>query len=229
MENQPQDTIIPPLSTGTKKSTRQQTPTQVFLDSVSQEHLIFCAFLDKGYAEDYLIQESMESPVDFKASTDPDTLYYHEAIVASDSDNFVESIIKEVDVHSERDHWELVLKEDVPTNENILDSVWAMKRKRDIKTRKVYKWMARLNIHGGQQELREVYVETHSPVVTQTTVRLLMLLSLIKRWQLRQEDFVMANPQTPIEFDMYMHLPHVITTKYGNSDTHVLKFKKNLY
>ena len=63
------------------------------------------------------------SLVDFKVSTDPDILYHHEAIVASDSDNFVESIIKEVDTHSERDHWKLVLKEYVPTNEHILDSV----------------------------------------------------------------------------------------------------------
>ena len=54
-----------------------------------------------------------------------------------------------------------------------------------------------------------------------------MLLSLIKRWKSRQEDFVMVNPQTPIEFDMYMHLPQGITTKHGNSDTHVLKLKKN--
>ena len=77
--------------------------------------------------------------------------------------------------------------------------------------------------------MREVYFETHSPVVTPSTVRLLMLLSLIKRWKSRQEDFVMVNPQTPIEFDMYMHLPHGITTKHGNSDTHVLKLKKNLY
>ena len=229
LENQPPDIIVPPLSTETRKSARQQTPTQVFLDSVSQEHLIFSAFLDKRHAEDYLIQESMETPVAFKASTDPDTLYYHEAIAASDFDNFVEAIIKEVDTHCERDHWELILKENVPKNKNIIDSVWAMKRKRDIKTRKVYKWKARLNIHGGQHELGKDYFETHSLVVTPATVRLIMLLFLIKRWQSRQVDFVMAYPQTPIEFDMFMHLPHGITTKHGNSGTHVLILKKNLY
>ena len=60
-------------------------------------------------------------------------------MAASDSDNFFEAIIKEVDAHCERDHWELILKENVPKNKHILDSVWAMKRKRDAKTRKVYK------------------------------------------------------------------------------------------
>ena len=35
LENQPPDIIVPPLSTETRKSARQQTPTQVFLDSVS--------------------------------------------------------------------------------------------------------------------------------------------------------------------------------------------------
>ena len=39
----------------------------------------------------------------------------------------------------------------------------------------------------------------------------------------------MAYPQAPIEFDMYMYLPHEITTKHGNSGTHVLKLKKNIY
>ena len=62
LEIQPPDIIIPTLSTGTRRSTRQQTPTQAFLDNVSQEHLIFSAFLDKGHTEDYLIQESMEFP-----------------------------------------------------------------------------------------------------------------------------------------------------------------------
>ena len=153
LEIQPPDMIIPTLSTGTRRSTRQQTPTQAFLNNVSQEHLIFSAFLDKGYTEDYLIQESMENPVAFKALTDLDTLYYQEAMAASDTDNFVEAIIKEVNTQCERDHWELILKENIPNNKNILDSVWAMKEKRDIKTRKVCKWKARLNIHGGQQEL----------------------------------------------------------------------------
>ena len=148
-----------------------------------KKHLIFSTFLDKEHAEDYLIQESMENPVAFKASTDPYTLYYHKVMAASDFDDFVEAIVKEVDAHYERDHWKLVLKENAPKNKNILDSVWAMKRNQDIITRKIYKWKAKLNDHGGRHEFGEDYFETHSPVVPPVTVRLLMLLYLIKHWQ----------------------------------------------
>jgi hypothetical protein len=46
-------------------------------------------------------------------------------------------------------NWELVPRQDVPEGVKVLDSVWAMKRKRDILTRKVLKCKARLNVHGG--------------------------------------------------------------------------------
>jgi len=40
----------------------------------------------------------------------------------------------------------------VPEGHKVLDAVWSMKRKRHLLTRQVYKWKARLNVHGGQQE-----------------------------------------------------------------------------
>ena len=92
-----------------------------------------------------------------------------------------------------------------------------------------YKWKARLNIHGGQHELGEDYFETYPPVVTSVSVRLIMILSLLKGRSSKQVDFIMAYPQAPIEFDMYMELPHGIRTKFGDGKTHVLKLKKNLY
>ena len=39
-----------------------------------------------------------------------------------------------------------------------------MKRKRDIVTRKFYKWKARLNFHGGQQEYRVIWLDNYSLV-----------------------------------------------------------------
>ena len=104
-----------------------------------------------------------------------------------------------------------------------------MKRKRDIKTQRVYKHKARLNVHGGKQEFGENYFETYAPVVTWFSIRLLLVLSLINNWYTRQVDFVLAYPQADIEFDMYMELPKGIETKYGNGKTHVLKLLKNLY
>ena len=39
----------------------------------------------------------------------------------------------------------------------------------------------------------------------------------------------MANPQAPIEMDMYMELPTGIVVKGGNSTDHILKLLRNLY
>lgn len=104
-----------------------------------------------------------------------------------------------------------------------------MKCKRNIQTQEIYKWKAHLNIHGGQQELGEDYFEAYSPVVMSSTVRLLMIISLLKRWQSRQIDLIMAYPQDPIEFDMYIELPHGIVTKYDNGKADVLRLRKHLY
>jgi hypothetical protein len=104
-----------------------------------------------------------------------------------------------------------------------------MKRKRDIKTQKVNKYKARLNVHGGKQEYAINYFETYAPVVTWFSIRLLLVLSILNKWYTRQVDFILAYPQADIEFDMYMDLPKGIETKYGNGKTHVLKLLKNLY
>eukprot|EP00957_Ditylum_brightwellii_P163315 12434992-Ditylum_brightwellii.AAC.3 len=84
--------------------------------------------------------------------------------------------------------------------------------------------------HQDRQQQKGVnYWETYTPVVTWFAVCLLLVLSLLHNWQTRQVDFITAYPQTPIECDLWMHLPAGIETKHGNSKTHVLKLEKNLY
>jgi hypothetical protein len=104
-----------------------------------------------------------------------------------------------------------------------------MKRKRDILTRKVLKYKARLNINGGQQAFAVNYFETYSPVVTRAAVRLITTLAWLNNWHTRQCDFILAYPQAPIEFDLYLDFPKGIKLSNGNNKTHVLKLLKNLY
>eukprot|EP00978_Attheya_sp_CCMP212_P037949 scaffold183254_cov63-Attheya_sp.AAC.3 len=104
-----------------------------------------------------------------------------------------------------------------------------MKRKRDIKTKKVYKHKARLNVDGRKQEFAVNFFETFSPVVTWISIRIVFILVLLNNWHTRQIDFVLAYPQAPIEYDIYMELPHGIELKEGNSKTHVLKLLRNIY
>jgi hypothetical protein len=81
---------------------------------------------------------------------DKDTLYYHQAMAAPDKINFQEAMIKEFTDHTEKHHWVPVLLTTLPFGTKVLDSIWAMKRKRDIVTQAILKWKARLNLHGGQ-------------------------------------------------------------------------------
>ena len=95
-----------------------------------------------------------------------------------------------------------------------------MKQKCDIKTCKVYKWKACLNVHSGKQEYAVNYFEMYAPIVTWYTVYLLLILSILLKWHTQQIDFVLVFPQAEIEYDMYLELPKGIKTKHGNGKTH---------
>ena len=103
-----------------------------------------------------------------------------------------------------------------------------MKCKCHIASRKVYKWKARLNVHGGKQEYGINYWETYSPVVHWFSIRLVLILSILNGWSTCQIDFVMAYPQAPIKCDMYMDIPKGFEFQ-GDHRSHVLCLKKNLY
>jgi hypothetical protein len=74
-------------------------------------------------------------------------MYYHQAMKQEDSLQFKQAMQLEIDAHTTNDHWDVIPQEEVPKDHKVLDSVWAMKRKRRILSREVYKWKARLNVH----------------------------------------------------------------------------------
>eukprot|EP00957_Ditylum_brightwellii_P050348 3818099-Ditylum_brightwellii.AAC.1 len=94
----------------------------------------------------------------------------------------------------------------------ILDSVWAFKQKRDIRTREVLKYKARLNVHGEQRQYGVHYFDTYAPVVTWALVRIVLILLIINRWETCQIDFVIAYPHANIECNLYMKLPTGVET-----------------
>ena len=90
--------------------------------------------------EDHLAK--LDNPIAYKATNDPDTLYHHKAMKQPDKKKFQEAMVKEVNDHTKHKHWRPILKKEIPAKVQILPAVWAMKRKRRIATRKVYKWKA---------------------------------------------------------------------------------------
>jgi len=172
--------------------------------------------------------ERLDHPISFAASSNPDILYLDDAMRAPDANEFRKAMAQEIKSHTDNGHWQIVDKSSVPGMASILPAVWAFRRKRRIKTQEVYKWKARLNVHGGRQEHGVNYWETYAPVVGWSTIRLFLNLMILNQWVSRQVDFVLAFPQADIECDIYMEIPaggHLGASR----KTKCLKLIKNLY
>jgi hypothetical protein len=120
-------------------------------------------------------REEIENPlVAYKATSDPDTMYLHEAMKEPDADNFVKAMLKEVMDQMGNKNFSIIPRSEVPKGEKILPTVWQMKRKRDIKTQKIKKYKARLNIDGSRMEKGIHYWDTYAPVASWNYIRLLL-------------------------------------------------------
>ena len=209
---------------------RRHKPTQRLKDSWEQGALTFTAILDDEIGESEMrLQDAMMHPIAFAASADPDNMYMEQAIQQPDKKEFIKAMISEVQAHTANGHWEIIPRTDVPVGTKVLPAVWAMKRKRRIATQEIYKWKARLNIHGGKQEKGINYWETYAATLAWPQIRFMFTLSIINSWHTRQIDFTMAYPQADVECDLYMDIPKGFEITDGNNKDFSLKIIKNLY
>jgi hypothetical protein len=116
-----------------------------------------------------------------------------------------------------------------PKGEKILPTVWQMKRKRGIKTRKIKKYKARLNIDGSRMEKGVHYWDTYAPVASWNSIRLLLAMKAMHDWHTTQLDFVLAFPQAPVERVLYMSIPKGFEFDGGKTQDFVLQLHKNVY
>jgi Reverse transcriptase (RNA-dependent DNA polymerase) len=166
----------------------------------------------------------------YKAVSDPDTLYYHEAMREHDKDRFQESMLKEISDQFDNGNFTVVHKSEVPSEQTILPAVWQMKRKRDAKTGSIKKYKARLSIDGSRMKYGVHYHETYSPVASWNSVRMLLTLTAVHGWHTKQIDFVQAFAQAPVERTLYMKIPAGVEIEGGlNVKDHVLKIHRNIY
>ena len=66
-------------------------------------------------------------------------------------------------------------------------------------------------------------------VVSWPVIRFFLILSLLRGWETRQLDFVLAYTQANVETDLYMKIPTGYNRPGVTANTHVLKLVKNLY
>jgi len=127
--------------------------------------------------------------------------------------------------------WEQVKKVD---DMNVVPSTWAFKIKR-FPSGLVRKLKARFCVRGDMQKKGVDVFETFAPVVSWTTVRLMLILSVILDLKSTQVDYTATFVQAPIDTDVYISLPkgweHL--NKMGLLQPfkagHVLKFNRSLY
>ena len=85
-----------------------------------------------------------------------------------------------------------------------------------------------MNIDGSKQQHGIHYWETYAPVVSWPVIRFFLILSLLRGWETRQLDFVLAYTQANVETDLYMKIPTGYNRPGVTANTHVLKLVKNL-
>lgn len=164
-----------------------------------------------------------------KAVSNADTMYFHEAMKAPDSDKFKESMVSEVNQHIETGHWMPILKISLPNDSIILPAIWEMPRKRKIDTQEVCIWKNRLTFGGHKMKQGIHFDQAYSPVVTWQTIRLFLILATVNNWKTIQVDFIMAYTQADINKPDYLELPPDIHFKGLSQEQHCLKILKNLY
>ena len=179
-------------------------------------------------------RQSFEETIDneiivMKATSDPDTMYMHQAMRENDRAEFIKAMEKEVTDQYKNGNFEIVHVSEVPKDKSILPTVWQMKRKRDIKTRQIKKYKARLNIDGSRMKKGVHYDETYAPVASWNSIRILLTLVAALGWHTQQIDYVLAFPQAPVEKEIYMNIPKGFELSDANSKDYVLKLKRNIY
>lgn len=200
--------------------------SQAKMESTIPRFVAFEALLPLGMGE-----QEVETLTALKATSDPDTMYYHEAMKEPDRAEFIKAMAKEVKDQMANGNFEYCKRSDVPKGAQVIPAVWALKRKRRIQTQEVYKWKARFNIDGSKQVKGVSYWETYAPVASWSLIRLVLTTAIINNWHSQQIDYVQAYPQATAETDnLYVEVPKGFEVK-GVRDPRewVLHMKKNVY
>ena len=128
-----------------------------------------------------------------------------------------------------RDTWEIVSRKSV-ADHNVLPVTWSFKCKRKPDW-KIRKFKARYCVRGDiQKRLSPKPLNSYSPVVQCTTVRLMLILQFIIGLQSQSIDFTndFAQADIPSGDTVFIELPRDFKSDGGQHDV-VLKLKKSLY
>jgi hypothetical protein len=84
--------------------------------------------------ENLALQECMRHPIPFHAEMMGEIMYLNQTLQQPDASYFVKAVVQEVNGHVNNDHWRLTKRSKVPSDMEVIPSVWSLQRKRDITT-----------------------------------------------------------------------------------------------
>jgi hypothetical protein len=123
------------------------TPTYVTRSdrqSKPPERLAFKALLEPY---DHLEVDTWldQHPLAFKAKSDLDTMYYHQAMKQPDKDKFQKAMEDELAGHQAKGNYKLVPRSKLPKGTLLLPPVWHLRRKRVTKTDEIIQQIRQQN------------------------------------------------------------------------------------
>jgi len=172
------------------------------------------------------------------APTLGDTLTQSAMLKAADQGAFVTAQVKEITGLHSSGAFSYYKMSDLPPKAKLLNAVWSYRRKRSP-AGVLLQHKARICTDGSQQEYGVDYWETYAPVVSWSTVRMLLTMASLHGWCSSQIDFAQAFTQPPIAEDIHMRIPQGWYVQNGTlhqhpnpkfRDTdHFIKLEKSLY
>jgi Reverse transcriptase (RNA-dependent DNA polymerase) len=161
-------------------------------------------------------------PLAFAAkANNEDTPNFYQAMNGPDAEGYIQAMDDE---YNSLDPWEEVPRsEAIEKAANILPSTWAFKCKR-FPDGRIKKFKARWCIRGDRQIEGVDFFETYAPVVSWSTVRLLLISSIVLGLATTQVDYTLAFVQADLGEEIYCEMP-----KRYDRPRYIFKLKRSVY
>ena len=194
---------------------------------VTQRERIDTIFLKIEEANQAMAQTPYAYAV--RKTKDPNLPSFKEALSGDQSQEYWSAMDKEVRALEKRDTWSYVDKDKVKDKKRIIPSMWVMRRKVSP-SGELKKFKARLTLRGDlmKKQYQSDDMDVYSPVCLWSSVRLVLILSLLLRLVTESIDFSNAFVQAdiPKNEDIYLEPPVGFNTPKPDQ---LLRLNKSLY
>ena len=171
----------------------------------------------------YHLDFNFDHPLSFKAAhSDPDILYYDQAMSGPDRDKWIEAAVKEIRGLESMGTWIEVPRS--AAKKKVVPMTWVFRIKR-TPDGLVDKYKARICVMGNKMD--EYTQETFAPVVAWPTVRIFLVLANLLRWYTCAIDFTSAFLHAYLDEPLWVQMPRGFKSSVGEDA--ILELKRSCY